>query len=304
MRRRNQRIHSSSAARQSGLSRLDIVIPGAQKAGTSSLLNALGGHPAIVRHSSPEFGTLLHLTENLDAAVASAYPAGPDRLRIAKSAGLMFLSGGLERLHVHNPNTRLIFMLREPVNRMYSAYWFARRTGNEPLGSFAAAIAQESRRVDAHEDNPYVTYRQRSDYVTPLRRAVKLFGEDQVKVVLLEDYHAEREATLTSVQSWLNLGVADLSHTPEIRNAAASAKSDRVASLARSRGPLVRATRQVIPRKVGRKLRTVIVSANEKPFVPPPLDPILRAALSETFSPQFAQLRDEFGLDLTRWQHQ
>lgn len=283
---------------------LDIVIPGAQKAGTSSLLDALGRHPSIVRHVTAEFPPLVNTQTSLDEGITKLFPrAGTAQLRLAKSAGAMHTNDSFERLHAHNPNARLIFMLRNPVNRMYSAYWFARRTGDEPLSTFSEAIAAEGVRQDVPPARrPWVDYRRRSDYLTPLRRASGLFGRDQLKIVLLEDYAIDREKCLDELQAWLGLAIEPLSPPSAVRNEAVAASSVRLAGLARRSGGLpVRMARRILPRRWGTHLRRKVISFNEKPVSVPPLDDALRRRLEAEFAEHNRILGSEFGLETTRW---
>lgn len=281
---------------------LDVVIPGAQKAGTSSLLRALGTHPGVVRHQDSEFAPLVQPELDLGQAVSRAYPAA-DRgsLRLAKSVGVMHLDGAFARMHAHNPDMRLVFMLREPVSRMYSAYWFARRTGDETLHSFTEAVAREGQRTDVPESRRARTdYRRRSDYVTPLREAAALFGRDRIKVLLLEDYGADRGTALGDLQSWLGLAHEDLTMTPAVRNAAVSSASPRIARLARGAG-VARLGRHVLPSGARHRVRTALMRANERPLTVPPLDEAIRADLQVTWVEHNAALAREFGLDLSSW---
>src|SRR5690606_26522676 len=48
-----------------------------------------------------------------------------------------------------SPDARILVVLRDPAERAYSNYQFARRDGKEPLASFREALAAEDERVAA-----------------------------------------------------------------------------------------------------------------------------------------------------------
>lgn len=284
--------------------RLDIVIPGAQKSGTTSLLDALGNHPGIMRAPRSEFG-VLSVGGDLDEELRRAFANVDDsRMLLAKSAGMLHAPGALARLREHNPGARLVCMLREPVSRMYSSFLYARRRGYEPLETFEDALAAEPARLTASVESPetrHTLYRWRSDYVTPLRLAVELFGHAQLKIVLLEDYQSDRARVLADVQGWLGLPVLDPIGTPAVSNAAATARSQTVARLTRSDASLTRLARRYVPDAARHRARDWLDRVNERSIRPERIDPNLRRRLRQEFEPQVESLRKEFGLDLSRW---
>src|SRR5699024_1116556 len=144
--------------------------PGAQKAGTSTLLSVLGRHPGIQRHAVAELGALLEGGEALERAIAAQYPRHKSGLRVAKSAGLMHEPDALRRVVQRHPNVRMLVMLREPVSRAASAFSFAKRTGDESLPRLDEALAQSSERRDVPAARRrWVQYLERSEYVQPMR---------------------------------------------------------------------------------------------------------------------------------------
>ena len=283
--------------------RLDLVIPGAQKAGTSTLLAQLGQHPGVVRHATDEFGPLLDTEVDLHRAVAEGFPPSDGRLAVAKAAGLMHHSPGLQRLVRDFPSVRLLVMLREPVSRAYSAYWFARRTGDETLDSFERALAADAERLDvAPARRRWVDYLGRSHYLESLREMSSLVGHDRLKVVLLEDLASQPDPVHRDIQQWLSLEEHDLvAGGPDRVNAAAEPRSATFArALRTSTGPL-RSLGRVVPQGARRRVRRSLLRLNERPLAVPTLDPDLRTALRAQFAEHDEALAREFGLDLTPW---
>lgn len=282
---------------------LDVVIPGAQKAGTSSLLSALGSHSQVVRHRTEELGALVTPDVDLATAIHKEFPDTPEaKLLLAKSAGVMHADGALERLHAHNPRIRLVFMLRDPVARVQSAYWFARLTGDEVIPAIGDALAAEDGRTDVPDARrPWVAYRARSQYLEPLQQAAEIFGRDQLKILLLENYRADRNGALRELQEWLGLTVEDLSRSPHVVNASRTAGSAKIARLARSTNPATRLARRLLPITATRTIRRGVIRMNERQGSPPPLEPAQQQELAGFFADHNRRLAEAFDLDLSKW---
>ena len=127
---------------------LDVMIVGAQKSGTSTLLRHLLCAPGVAPLHRPE---IAYLTDDDEyerggrVAVRKYFgsEAPPNALRVGKTAGMMTSPTAVRRLVSDSPRVRLVAVLRNPVHRAYSAYWFAKRRGFEPAESFSEAIDRE-----------------------------------------------------------------------------------------------------------------------------------------------------------------
>lgn len=89
------------------------------------------------------------------------------------------------------PQTRVIFMLRDPVKRAYSQYWHDIKMMRETR-SFEGAIRKNASIVGC------------STYAPHLRHWIDVLGRDRVHVVLFEDFIKDRQGTLDSVLDFIN----------------------------------------------------------------------------------------------------
>ncbi|MYF98551.1 sulfotransferase, partial [Candidatus Poribacteria bacterium] len=130
---------------------IPFMIVGSQKSGTSSLLRYLAQHPEIYAHPQPEMTYFLHDHEyekGFKSAYNKYYSECPDNNRlIAKNVMVMCSPERIQRIYEHNPEMHLVVLLREPVARAYSAYWWARRRGWENIKSFEEALEAEDKRL-------------------------------------------------------------------------------------------------------------------------------------------------------------
>src|SRR4051794_4695992 len=160
------------------------MVVGAQKAGTSTLAHYIEQLPGVSTHKLDlEFTYFVddeRYAKGYDSAFSRYFSdAAPSGLLFAKSAGVMFIEGAVNRLAEHNPQVKVIAMLREPVSRAYSAYWYLRRVGIEDAPTFEEGLAREEQRMRS-DPRLHMAYRARGDYLPQLRRLVDVFGAAQV----------------------------------------------------------------------------------------------------------------------------
>ena len=130
---------------------VDFWIAGAQKAGTTTLFDILAEHPdafvprakEIHYFSSDEFHP--QGPSYLDPFYADAPEAA---LLGGAYVHTMFFPESAARMHAHNPAMKVLAVLRNPIDRAYSAFWFARRNGWEPAETFEEALALEPTRAE------------------------------------------------------------------------------------------------------------------------------------------------------------
>lgn len=283
---------------------LDVVIPGAQKAGTSTLLSVLGRHSGIDRHPMAEMGALLEGGPALELAVSREYPKSGDGLRIAKSAGLMHDERAMREIVRLYPDIRFLVMLREPVARTVSAFRFAKRTGDERSESLREALDRGSGRADVSPDRRrWVQYLERSEYLGPLRTMRSLVGESRMHIILLEEYRDRPEETIEAIEDWLDLQHERiLQGGPSKVNSAATARSPWLARALRYSGPATRAAQKILPRDLARSARRRLLALNEKEAPVNDLpEPELMEQLRSHFEVHNAALSKEFKMDLSAW---
>src|SRR5688572_6669330 len=120
--------------------KIALMIVGAQKAGTTSLNNSLAQHPKIFTHETLEFGLFRDNEEYnkgldffLKNTVSKSDSSNPEKnIFIAKRVGLLHNEEMLLKLHGLNPNVKIVAVLRNPIDRAFSAFWYCRKTGMEP----------------------------------------------------------------------------------------------------------------------------------------------------------------------------
>lgn len=290
--------------------KIQLMIVGAQKSGTSSLLRYLAQHPDIWTHPQPEMTYFLQNHEykrGYDSAYAKYFSKCPDdKYIIAKNVMVMCSSEKMQRIFEHNPNINLIVLLREPIARASSAYWWARRRGWENIKTFEEALAAEESR---HNQDWFkwrqCLYKFNSTYYLHISNLYSLFGRDKVHCFLTDTLKTNALGVCQQIYDIMGINSDFKPQVSEQINKAAMPRSEKFGYLftqfLASRNPLRRAIRRLVPDTAAYKLRKVVLDMNDKPFTPPPLNPNTQNELYNYFKPSNEKLSELIGQDLTHW---
>lgn len=163
--------------------RLDFLIAGVQKAGTTALFHYLRQHPDVFMPEQKElhfFKREPGYTKALDYQRYHRHFDGHLGVRMCGEASPVYLywPGAMERIHAYNPHIRLVACLRHPVWRAYSAWCMEVRRGRETL-PFSLAIRQGRDRVRATPGGVHAifSYVERGFYSGQLEHALSLFSQ-------------------------------------------------------------------------------------------------------------------------------
>ena len=96
------------------------------------------------------------------------------------------------------PDAKLIALLRDPVNELYSAYnFFGRRMGKDVLNF--------EDKVNAALEDPASKFLSKGVYVDQLLRRSRHFDREQMLILKSEDFFADPRGMLKSVLDFLDL---------------------------------------------------------------------------------------------------
>jgi hypothetical protein len=286
----------------------NFLILGAQKSGTTSLFNYLGQHPEV--YTSPvkephfldyggESETGPSRSPNPPIKSFGEYEKLFDGVRNEKAVGeatptYLYLPGSPVLIKRLLPDAKLIAVLRDPTERAYSAYQHAVRNGREPLRSFAAALAEEDRRV-LEGWPPRYHYRSRGFYHAQLSRYLDLFDRERVRVYLFEDLRNDPLGMIGDIFDFLGVS-ADF--TPDVSTRYSRTgipRSRAVGALAKRLRRPTPALKRVVPFGARQWIKgRVFVKA-------PPMDPAVRQELVEAYREDVVALGDLLGRDLSAW---
>ncbi|MBV9871275.1 MAG: sulfotransferase domain-containing protein [Frankiaceae bacterium] len=273
----------------------DVVVAGAQKAGTTGLFRSLGAAPGVATPTAQE-AMFLHRDQPwndwCEEYVGEAFP--PDHLIAIKLATLIYFPDSIERLRRLNPSAKLLVVLRHPVDRMVSLHQFLTAIGIErrPL---ADALAAD----DLMPGSGYrlATYSGGSRYADALQSLSQTVSAGQV---LVQSQHDVMTAEgLADVARFVGLPAA----IPLVR--ANESGAPRSAALGRVlQNPRVKAAvRTVIPAERRQRGRTLVrrLNTGSKPATAGLVPPDLRARLLERHAVDVDAAEVALGRALPEW---
>lgn len=180
----------------------DFIIGGAPRSGTTWLCHLLARHPEIglARPIAPEPKFFL-----VDELYRRGLPYYAERWfdRLAqgvigeKSTNYLESPAAAERIARDLPNVRLVFLLRDPVERAFSNYRWSRAHGHETLDFPTALAAEPSRRVppDLRYSRPFA-YAARGMYARLLHPYFTRIARDRILLLRFEDIGRDLAATV------------------------------------------------------------------------------------------------------------
>src|SRR5438270_5138701 len=190
--------------------RVDFVIGGTQKGGTSALDSFLRQHPEICM---PTTRKELHFfdreEENRDYKKyhRNFKPKKKQHRVIGEASPIyMYWETAPYRIWKYNPKMKWILALRNPVDRAFSAWNMETKRDHEKL-PFAEAIEKEPERC--REALPLqhrvYSYVDRGFYAHQVQRLFDIFGKDNCLILLNEELRNDHKKTLRRVFEFLGV---------------------------------------------------------------------------------------------------
>ena len=189
--------------------RVDFVIGGTQKGGTSALDSFLRQHPEICM---PGTRKELHFfdreADDMDYKKYHAnFKSKPKQRVIGEASPIyMYWETAPYRIWKYNPKMKWILALRNPVERAFSAWNMETKRDKEKL-PFAEAIEKEAERCQEALplQHRVYSYTDRGFYAHQVRRLFNIFGKDNCLVLLNEELRNDHKKTLRRVFEFLGV---------------------------------------------------------------------------------------------------
>jgi hypothetical protein len=231
-----------------------FLIVGAQRCGTTSMYRALSEHPAVLKavlHKGVHYFDTnyergpgwyrAHFPLVLTGRWSARRAGDPRGIAFESSPYYMFHPLAGDRIAADLPGVKLVVLVRDPVERAYSAHAHELARGFE-TESFERAIELEPDRLDGEAEriaaepgylshsHQHHAYLARGRYAEQLSRLERLFGRDRIHVVDSGDFFAKPEPVYDGVLEFLGLAGADAGY-PAFDRHNARPRSDLPAAL-------------------------------------------------------------------------
>jgi hypothetical protein len=272
----------------------NLIIIGAEKCGTSALYYYLHQHPEIAmsRRKELRFFNGSHWDKGLawyesnftNASVRVRGEASPQYTQHPRG------SGTPRRMHAVVPEAKLVYLVRDPIDRIVSAYMSAYAMGREDRTLADAVIPSPT--------NRYVCV---SSYFMQLEQYLPYFPLDQILVVTREDLLARRRPTLRRVFRFLDVDDAfDTRRFDRVRNPSSGKR--RVEHQPRwLPGRVTPAATGRVPWALRARVKRIVYRPFSVPVERPAVDHDLRQALVGELKPDVDRLRQLTGQAFEQW---
>jgi len=297
--------------RWQGELQVHAMIAGVEKGGTTWLGNCLGHHPRILYGPAPsqpdlEFNAFVDRIADDPLRfrrefmrVFNRRPRSGDVV-VGKSVDILHVPRVANAVHRHNPFCRILVILRDPVDRAYSSYWYQLYRGKETSATFEEAIRREEDLKSRDGALCHLAYLEKGKYVEHLERLITVFGEDQVHVLLLEDLRSDRQNALNDVARFLGLAPVSWPDSPA-KNRAKVNRWQLLARAVHGESWVKMLIRRVTSKELRRNVLWWLRRANAVERSPPPMNAETRAELTDFFRPYNERLEAFLGRRLEDW---
>jgi hypothetical protein len=193
------------------IERLDFILAGTQKSGTTALHYFLSKHPDVAMGDRQE----MHFFDNeeifsrpVDYELLHQHFRRVPTSTIAGECTPIYIywKPAIERIWKYNPKIKFLIILRNPVDRAFAHWNMQRFKGREPL-DFLDAVKEEKSR--AKEAAPLqlrrFSYVDRGFYAGQLERVFKFFSKEQVKIIKFEEFQGKKSETLNAIFRFLGV---------------------------------------------------------------------------------------------------
>lgn len=293
----------------------NFIIAGGPKCGTTALWKYLNKHPEICLSEWKEPKFFTQCENNLGNNIIKP---GPNRIpnyhkgldwykklfdceTNAKMIGeasttYMSMPDSPFLIAKHIPDVKLIFVLRDPVHRMYSHYWHNFKRGIK-LPKFEEMVASN------HSGFKYYEYV--SHYKQHLERYFSVFEPEQIKIILFDDLKNRSENVYSDLFDFLDV---DTTFIPDnIENEVNPYTIPKFMMIERI---IIKTRFMKISQKIPKSLKKVLVyireivsSINREVGKYPEISPDLYKKLCPRFEEDICYLENKLNRSLEIWQN-
>jgi len=264
----------------------DFIICGAQKSGTTSLWYYLSQHPQIF---IPEIKEVDYFSDNFSKGLnwyTSFFSQAKQGQIVGEvSPGYMMHSEIVAgRMHQLLPNIKLIFILRNPVDRAYSVFLFN---------------IQRGKYVDHHKktfeeillEPRGKGYLSNGEYMRQIQQFLKYYNKKNMLFLIFEDFVKNLSREVEKIINFL--GLEEFTFLSEVKNKTRVLRFNRISPII---GKFTNYL-QFIPEPIKVIIRSLIYKAGNYS----PLTEELRRQLIEYYKPHNDSLAEFLKRDLSIW---
>jgi hypothetical protein len=200
--------------------------------------------------------------------------------------------------------TKIVILLRNPVDRAYSQYWMSVRRGFE-TEDFETAFRLEAERLrdGGRHAHLHLGYFARGFYSEQVEEYLDIFGRTNVRIFLFDELVRDSVVTVQQLCRFLGIDDSWPSRVPFPRANVGSVPRSRLLSKLHGQPMAVKSVlRRFLPsKKIRWAFYPILERLNSGHARPPPIDHRFRRELVGHYATEIGRLEDMLGLSLPHW---
>jgi len=236
------------------------------------------------------------------------FQGSEDQIWAEATVWYLISENAAKEIRQFNPESRVIIMLRNPVEAAYSLHNQLCWSFWETECDFERALQlQDHRRAGLDvprycPDHRFLLYEEVFQYTEKIERYLRTFGDERVHIIIYDDFRRQGLAVLRGVLQFVG---CNPNFVPEFRQVNTSKvwrsywlKKLIVDTRFHAVGRLL------VPRPLRLPLVRFIDRHNQRPFQRPPMPEHIRRRLNDVFREDICRLSKLLGRDLSFWHDQ
>ena len=284
--------------------KVGLFIVGAPKAGTTSLYHYLSEHPEVFMSreketdffSNEELKELSSYYKSKSVASLDAYKLQFEGATDAKilgegSVSYLYYPKVPVKIKEYNPSSKIIIMLRHPVDRAYSHYLMDYRMG---LIDVSFEEVMNGKGIEANK----VFYQQCIElgfYYAQVKRYLDVFGTSNVHLIEYESFKSNTSEEMQKVFEFIDIDLIFSPNINKVHNRFLMPSNNYLKKLY-AQVWLRKVLVFILPNNVVEKVKGVFFKQSK-----PKLSSVLRNQLLEIYAEDISQLEKMLNLDLSEW---
>jgi hypothetical protein len=294
----------------------NFLIIGFEKAGTTSVYHYLEQHPEVFVSPTKETNFFVHEAQNPEvlpylakdrpvvrslADYRALFEDGQEHKAIGEASPLYLADARAARsIRRYIPEAKLIALLRDPVERAYSAYWNRVRDGREAR-SFEQAVEQElAGRLDDSLEIGRRHYIRWGRYARYLKVYLGSFDRSQLGIYLFDDLKDDSGGLMRELFRFLDV---DDRFRPDtsVRYNASGVPNTRLLQPLFGKSRVTRALKRALPGPLRHRAVSIQEAWRSRALAKPPMPQRLRRRLVAGYRTDILELQGMIGRDLSGW---
>ncbi len=282
----------------------NFILIGVQKAGTTSLYDWIAQHPDVYGPKGmkdfPFFCNDEYYKNGLKWFSKFFRDHHGEKIIFHGYVNYIYNNMSAQRIYDYKKDIKLLLILRNPIERAYSAFWYMRKIGIETLKTFEEAIDIEDKRKSGnYRERNDLTYIDHGFYYKQLINFYKFFSKSQIFIAFFEDIKENRENLIKKIYNFLEV---DENFVP-LFNVENPSGVPRIGLIQRILSKKIAPPyiKDLIPLDKRILIKDFLMNLNVKKVNYSPIKLETKRNLINTYRDEILRLEDLLGIDLSGW---